>query len=88
MLRWNRHNNLQGKPDHIKIEVSTDNITYKFAADYDNSKMGSIMTNIVLPTQIKGRYVKISPSGLSEISSAVFTLSAIEIYAFDNLVEY
>jgi hypothetical protein len=75
--------------------------------------MGSIMTNIILPAQVKGRYVKITPSGLLDVSPAVgmvarastggvsgqsasgiaqaaasiaFSLSAIEIYAFNNTV--
>ena len=111
MLRWNRTNNLRGRPDHIKIEVSNDNATYSLAANYDNSKQGSIMTNIILPAQVKGRYVKITPTGLLGISPAVgmvtglssggvsgqsisgiaeiaeakaFTLSAVEIYTFNN----
>jgi exo-1,4-beta-D-glucosaminidase len=111
MLRWNRTNNLRGRPDHIKIEVSDDNSAYTtIVADYDNSGMGSIMTNIILPVQAKGQFVKITPTGLLGVSQAVgmvgrlssggvsgqsisgiaqaaaataFTLSAIEIYAFD-----
>jgi len=71
MLRWNRTNNLRGRPNHIKIEVSDDNIAFTDVADYDNRGMGSIMTNIVLPVQVKGRYVKITPSGLSGVSPAV-----------------
>lgn len=71
MLRWNKTNNLRGRPDHIRIEVSDDNILYKsIVADYDNSRMGSIMTNIILPAKVKGRYVKITPAGLSGVSPA------------------
>jgi len=114
MLRWNRTNNLRGRPDHIKIDVSDDNRTFAaIVADYDNSGMGSIMTNIILPDQAKGRYVRITPAGLQGVSPAVgmvgrlssggvsgqsisgiaqaaaataFTLSAIEIYAFNPTV--
>jgi exo-1,4-beta-D-glucosaminidase len=109
MLRWNRTNNLRGRPDQIRIEVSNDNVQYTEVATYDNSKMGSIMTNIILPAQASGRYVRIMPTGLVGISPAVgmtgeqrsggvsgqsvsgirqadasnvFSLSAIEIYAF------
>jgi exo-1,4-beta-D-glucosaminidase len=72
MLRWNRTNNLRGRPDHIRIEISDDNKTYtNLVADYDNSGMGSIMTNIILPTQAKGRFVRILPTGLLEVSPAV-----------------
>ena len=77
MLRWNRTfaqrnaHNLRGRPDHIRIEVSDDNISYTVVADYDNSAMGSIMTNIILPVQVKGRYVRITPTGLLEESPAV-----------------
>jgi len=72
MLRWNHTNNLRGRPDHIKIEVSDDNKAYTtIVADFDNSKMGSIMTNIVLSAQSKGRYVKITPTGLLGESPAV-----------------
>jgi exo-1,4-beta-D-glucosaminidase len=78
MLRWNRplinwkdRHNLRNRPDYVKIEVSDDNATYTVVADYDNSKKGSIMTNIVLPAQAKGRYVKITPAGLLEVSPAV-----------------
>jgi hypothetical protein len=78
MLRWNRTfaqrnaHNLRGRPDHIKIEVSNDNISYTtLIADFDNSAMGSIMTNIILPAQAKGQYIKITPSGLVGISPAV-----------------
>lgn len=71
MLRWNRINNLRGRPDHIRIEVSDDSDVYTTIANYDNSKMGSIMTNIILPVQAKGRYVKIIPSGLLGVSPAV-----------------
>src|SRR5690554_7020562 len=67
MLRWNQRNNLRGRPNHIRIEVSNDNNLYTAIADYDNS-MGSIMTNIILPDQVEGRYVKIIPSGLLGIS--------------------
>jgi exo-1,4-beta-D-glucosaminidase len=111
MLRWNRTNILRGRPDHIKIEVSNDNATYTtLVANYDNSGMGSIMNNIILPAQAKGRYVKITPKGLAGVSKAVgisalnaggvqgqsrsgideaaaskaFTLSAVEIYAFNK----
>ena len=114
MLRWNRTNNLRGRPDNISIEVSDDNLTYKtVVANYDNSSMGSIMTNIILPAHAKGRYVRITPTGLLGLSPAVgmvtglssggvsgqsvsgiaqavastaFTLSGIEIYAFNNAV--
>jgi len=71
MLRWNRMNNLRGRPDHVRIEVSNDNVQYTEAASYDNSKMGSIMTNIILPSQARGRYVRIIPSGLTGMSPAV-----------------
>lgn len=71
MLRWNRQNNLRGRPDHIKVEVSDNNTDYTVVANYDNSSSGSIMTNIVLPTQVKGRYVKITPTGLMKESPAV-----------------
>lgn len=71
MLRWNRTNNLRGRPDHIRIEVSQDNVQYTEVATYDNSKMGSIMTNIILPVQARGRFVKITPSGLMGVSPAV-----------------
>ncbi len=71
MLRWNRTNNLRGRPDHIRIEVSEDNVQYTEVANYDNSKMGSIMTNIILPSQARGRYVKITPTGLLGVSPAV-----------------
>ena len=118
MLRWNRTfaqrnvHNLRGRPDYIKIEVSNDNASYTTVVEkYDNSGMGSIMTNIILPVQTKGQYVRITPSGLLGVSPAVgmnsapssggasgqsvrgiaevaastaFTLSAIEIYAFDK----
>jgi exo-1,4-beta-D-glucosaminidase len=78
MLRWNRPTGSQrdhimrGRPDNIKIEISDDNRTYTtLVANYDNSRMGSIMTNIVLPSQAKGRYVKITPTGLLRLSPAV-----------------
>ena len=112
MLRWNRTNNLRGRPDNIKIEVSENNVTYANIANFDNSKMGAIMTNIVLPAQARGRYVKITPSGMLGLTAAVgmntlaaggvqgqsrsgieaaaaaieFTLSAVEIYAFNKYV--
>jgi len=69
MLRWNRTfeqrngSNLRGRPDYIKIVVSNDNVTYATVVEkYDNSVMGSVMTNIILPAQAKGRYIKITPS--------------------------
>jgi len=78
MLRWNRPfaqrnaHNLRGRPDHIKIEVSSDNVLYStLIEDFNNSTMGSIMTNIVLPVQAMGRYVKITPTGLVGISPSV-----------------
>ena len=77
MLRWNRTfaqrnvHNLRGRPDHVKIEVSDDNESYAVVANYDNSGKGSIMTNIVLPAQAKGRYIRITPSGLLGVSPAV-----------------
>ena len=78
MLRWNRAfdqrnaHNLRGRPDYIKIEVSGDNVSYATVVEkYDNSRMGSVMTNIILPAQAKGRYVKITPSGLLDVSPAV-----------------
>jgi hypothetical protein len=71
MLRWNRMNNLRGRPDHIKVEVSDNNTDYTVVAEYDNSKSGSVMTNIVLPSQAKGRYVRITPTGLLKEAPAV-----------------
>jgi hypothetical protein len=79
MLRWNRafiqrkdRHNLRNRPDYIKIEVSDDNKTYTtVVANYDNSRKGSIMTNIILPAQTKGRYVRITPTGLLGASPAV-----------------
>lgn len=71
MLRWNRQNNLRGRPGHVRIEVSDDNRNYSVIADYDNSRSGSVMTNIVLPNQAKGRYVKITPTGLMQEAPAV-----------------
>ena len=78
MLRWNRTfaqrnaHNLRGRPDYIKIETSNDNVSYTTIVEkYDNSAMGSIMTNIILPAQVKGQYVKITPSGLLGVSPAV-----------------
>ena len=115
MLRWNRSfgqraHNLRGRPDHIKIDVSDDNIVYTtIVENHHNCHAGSIMTNIILPVQAKGRYVRITPSGLIGVSPAfgggessgqaigqsisyvaevpaakAFTLSAIEIYAFQQ----
>jgi exo-1,4-beta-D-glucosaminidase len=77
MLRWNRTfsqrtHNLRGRPELIRIEVSDDNAAYTpIVEGFDNSGMGSIMTNIILPAQAKGRYVKIIPSGLLNASPAV-----------------
>jgi hypothetical protein len=71
MLRWNRQNILRGRPDHIRVEVSDNNTDYNVVANYDNSSSGSIMTNIILPTQAKGRYVKVTPTGLLKESPAV-----------------
>lgn len=71
MLRWNRQNFLRGRPDHIRVEISDNNTDYTVVANHDNSSSGSIMTNIVLPTQAKGRYVKITPTGLCKESPAV-----------------
>jgi hypothetical protein len=77
MLRWNRpfqwrvRHNLRNRPDYVKIEISDDNATYTPVAEYDNSKKGSIMINIVLPAQVTGRYVKITPAGLLGVSPAV-----------------
>jgi len=77
MLRWNRTfgqrnvHNLRGRPDHIKIEVSDDNKTYTVVANYDNSGKGSIMTNIILPAQVKGQYIRITPTGLLGVTPAV-----------------
>ncbi len=77
MLRWNgvityqNPHNLRGRPDYIKIEVSDDNVSYTTIVEkYDNT-MGSVMTNIILPTQAKGQYVKITPTGLLGVSPAV-----------------
>jgi exo-1,4-beta-D-glucosaminidase len=76
MLRWNRTfsqrvHNLRGRPDQIKIEVSDDNAAYTAIVEsYHNCGMGSIMTNMVLPVQAKGRYVRITPSGLIGASPA------------------
>ena len=77
MLRWNSRNDLRGRPDHIKIELSDDNTSYTAIANYDNSKMGSIMTNIILPEQANGRYVKITPTGLFGNSPAVVMIDGI-----------
>lgn len=71
MLRWNNTNNLRGRPNHINIEVSDDNSVFTEVASYDNRKSGSIMTNIILPIQTKGRYLKIIPSGPLGVSPAV-----------------
>lgn len=71
MLRWNRQHILRGRPDHIMVEVSLNNTDYTVVANFDNSRSGSIMTNIVLPAQAKGRYVKITPTGLLQESPAV-----------------
>lgn len=71
MLRWNRMNSLRGRPDNVRIEVSNDNVQYTEVASYDNSKMGSIMTNIIIHAQARGRYVRIIPSGLTGMSPAV-----------------
>ena len=71
MLRWNSMNNLRGRPDHIRVEVSNNNTDYTVVAEYDNSESGSVMTNIVLPTQANGRYVRITPTGLLKESPAV-----------------
>jgi hypothetical protein len=118
MLRWNRtfaqrnSHNLRGRSDYIKIEVSSDNTSYTTIVEkYDNSGMGSVMTNIILPVQAKGQYVRITPTGLLGVTPAVgmrpvlssggvsgqsasgiaeapastaFTLSAVEIYTFNN----
>jgi len=78
MLRWNRTNNLRGRPDRIRIEVSDDNLVYSTIVDnYDNSRMGSIMTNIILPTQAKGQYLRITPTGLLSASPAVGMVDGI-----------
>ena len=80
MLRWNRADNLRGRPDFIKIEVSDNNTTYTtVVANYDNSKMGSVMTNIVLPAQVKGRYVRITPTGLLGTSPDVGNVDGLSI---------
>ena len=71
MLRWNRMNGLRGRPDHVRIEVSNDNEQYTEVVSYDNSNMGSVMTNIIIPAQARGRYVRIIPSGLTGMSPAV-----------------
>jgi hypothetical protein len=83
MLRWNSSfsqrnvHNLRGRPDQIKVEVSDDNAAYTVVANYDNSDKGSIMTNIILPAQVKGRYVKITPTGLLGVSPAVGMVSGL-----------
>ncbi len=71
MLRWNRMNNLRGRPDHVRVEVSNNNTDYLVVAEYDNSGSGSVMTNIILPEQANGRYVRITPMGLMKESPAV-----------------
>ena len=86
MLRWNRAfiswndlHNLRGRPDYIKIEVSDDNLSYTTIVEKHDNSVGSIMTNIILPVQTKGQYVKITPTGLLGISPAtgmVGTLSS------------
>jgi len=79
MLRWNHINNLRGRPDHIKIEVSDDNKSYAaIVEDEDNSGKGSVLTNIVLPVQAKGRYVRITPTGLVGLSPAVGMVSGLK----------
>jgi len=115
MLRWNRTfasraHNLRGRPDYIKIEVSADNKNFTTLIDKYLNSGSSILTNIVLPTQAKGQFIRITPSGLVGVSPAVgmvnrissergvgqsvsgvsevpastaFTLSAIEVYAFN-----
>jgi exo-1,4-beta-D-glucosaminidase len=71
MLRWNSMNNLRGRPDHVRVEVSNNNTDYTVVAEYDNRESGSVMTNIVLPTPANGRYVRITPRGLLKESPAV-----------------
>ncbi len=61
---------MRGCPHHIKIEVSEDNAEFTVVANHNNSG-GSIMTNIVLPVQCKGRYVRITPMGLMGMSPAI-----------------
>ena len=84
MLRWHRPfgqrnvHILRGRPDHIRIAVSDDNIAYTtVVADYDNRQMGSVMTNIILPASTHARYVKITPTGLLAESPAIGMASTL-----------
>ena len=99
MLRWNgaivgqSAHNLRGRPDYIQIETSDDNVSYTTIVEkYDNSDMGSVMTNIILPAQVKGRYVRITPSGLLGVSPAVgmnaaFSSSSISGQSISGIAE-
>ncbi|MDR0232623.1 MAG: hypothetical protein LBI82_10965 [Dysgonamonadaceae bacterium] len=77
MLRWNsvityqNPHNLRGRPNCIKIEVSDDKVSYTTIVEKYDNRMGSVMTNIILPAQAKGQYVRITPTGLLGVSPAV-----------------
>ncbi|MCI6255508.1 MAG: InlB B-repeat-containing protein [Clostridiales bacterium] len=77
MLRWVRSTNtINNRPDHVKLEVSSDGLDYAvLVEDYDNTGAGSTMTNIVLDDTATGRYLRVTPSGHRQMSEAVGLVS-------------
>ena len=64
ILRWSTSTGaINVRPDTVKVEISSDNVTWTDLAIHDNTKAASVMTDIVLPEQAEGRYLRITPSG-------------------------
>lgn len=64
ILRWSTSTGaINVRPDTVKVEISSDNAIWSDLAVYDNTMAASVMTDITLPEQAQGRYLRITPSG-------------------------
>jgi len=74
MLRWNGRygtNMMGGAPDYVKVEVADSTAgPWVQVANYNNTKARAILTNIVLAAPVTARYIRVTPSGLTNGSTA------------------
>ena len=76
MVHWASHggssNMMAGVPDTVKVEISSDGNTYVdlLGKDFDNTKARSVCTNIILDEPVEARYIRFTPAGITEGSTA------------------
>ena len=82
ITRWNNQtstggvaNTMYGRPDSVKVEISSDGTDFETILTYDNSKSASVMTNLVFDKPYTAQFIRLTPTGNRTLSPVIDMLT-------------